>query len=356
VRGWSKRDPRFRVRAFETAAVVLVAILGALAPFPAETIERLYSTGLYLKIQNVLTTASNTIPIAWLDLAVACFLIASVEFVIWRVRIFGARRAFGRNLITVAGAAAWLYLLFLALWGLNYRRVPLEQKLDYDRSRLTHAAAVSFINRAVASLNDGYAAAHQAAASQEGLEASFADTQIALGAQRLAVPGVPKRSLVSYYFRRAAIDGMTDPYFLEIIVNPDVLPVERPFVVAHEWAHLAGYASEEEASFVAWLTCVRGDAASRYSGWLAAYQHAIAALPRNDRGDVNPLDEGPRQDLQAMAARYARSSPIVRRAARGIYDEYLRANRVSEGIASYDAVVRLMIGTRFDEPWKPRPR
>jgi hypothetical protein len=149
---------------------------------------------------------------------------------------------------------------------------------------------------------------------------------------------------------------MTNPYFLEIIINPDVLPVERPFVVAHEWGHLAGYANEEEASFVAWLTCIRGDAAAQYSGWLAAYQHAIAALPRAERGNTKPLDDGPRQDLQAIAARFDRSSPLVRRAARGVYDEYLRANRVAEGIASYDAVVRLMIGTRFDPHWKPRPR
>jgi hypothetical protein len=277
--------------------------------------------------------------------------------VISRVRSFGARRALGRNLITAAGAAAWLYLLFLALWGLNYRRVPLEQKLDYERSRLTRDATVAFINTAVAAINENYAAAHSAATPDpSALEASFADTQIALGALRLAVPGVPKRSLVTYYFRRAGIDGMTNPYFLEIIVNPEVLPFERPFVVVHEWAHLAGYANEEEANFVSWLTCVRGDAAARYSGWLAAYQHAMAALPQSDRDTVKPLDEGPRQDLQAMAARYARSSPIVRRAARGVYDEYLRANRVTEGIASYDAVVRLMIGTRFDEHWKPRPR
>ena len=54
---------------------------------------------------------------------------------------------------------------------------------------------------------------------------------------------------------------MTDPFFLEVIVNPDVLPIERPFVVAHEWAHLAGYADESEANFVAWLTCAHGDAA-----------------------------------------------------------------------------------------------
>jgi hypothetical protein len=352
----SFRDPRFRTRTIETGIVVAVAVLCAIVPFPSEVVERLYSTNLYLRIQNVLTTASNTIPIAWLDLAVACLVIAGVELVITRVRTFGPRHAAVRNLVTAAGAASWLYLLFLALWGLNYRRVPLERRLDYDRSRLTREAAVTFINTAVDAINGGYASAHDTPTSEDSLAESYADAQVALGAMRLAVPGIPKRSLVTHYFRRAAIDGMTNPYFLEIIINPDVLPIERPFVVAHEWAHLAGYASEEEASFVSWLTCIRGDAAARYSGWLAAYQHAIAALPRGERGSTKPLDQGPRQDLQAIAARFATSSPVVRRAARGIYDEYLRANRVSEGIASYDAVVRLMIGTRFDQHWKPRLR
>lgn len=303
-----------------------------------------------------MTTASNTIPIAWLDLAVACLLIAAIELVISRVRTLGPKRALTRNLLTAVGAAAWLYILFLALWGLNYRRVPLEQRLDYDQSRLTPEAAMSFVNSAVVAVNEGYATAHVQAAKPDALESAFADVQIALGATQLAVPGVPKRSLLTQYFRRAAIDGMTDPYLLEIIINPDVLEFERPFVVAHEWAHLAGYASEQEANFVSWLTCVPGDPSARYSGWLAAYQHAMLAIPRADRGSVNALDVGPRQDLQAIAARYARSSPVVRRAARSAYDEYLRANRIAEGIASYDAVVRLMIGTRFGDRWTPRPR
>ena len=38
----------------------------------------------------------------------------------------------------------------------------------------------------------------------------------------------------------------------------------------------------------------------------------------------------------------------MRVAARGAYDTYLRANRVDEGIASYNAVVRLMLGVAFD--------
>ena len=343
-------------RAIETAVIVVVAIICAVFPFPALTIERVYSTDWYLRIQSVMTTASNTIPIAWLDIAVACLLILAIEIVVSRTRVLGPKRAFKRNLLTAVGAAAWLYLLFLALWGLNYRRVPLEEKLDYDQSRLTRDAAIAFANGAVAQVNAGYAAGHATAVTKDALEASFADAQIALGAPRVAVPGVPKRSLLSYYFRRAAIDGMTDPYFLEILVNPDVLEFERPFVIAHEWAHLAGYANEAEANYLAWLTCVRGAAPQQYSGWLAAYQHALAAVPRADRSTIKPLDDGPRQDLQAMAARYARSTPLVRRTAQSVYDEYLKANRVEEGIASYDAVVRLMIGTRYNDRWTPRVR
>ena len=57
-----------------------------------------------------------------------------------------------------------------------------------------------------------------------------------------------------------------------------------------------------------------------------------------------------------MAERYSRSSPAVRQAARGVYDGYLRANRVPEGIGSYDAVLRLMLGTEFEPGWTPKPR
>ena len=44
----------------------------------------------------------------------------------------------------------------------------------------------------------------------------------------------------------------------------------------------------------------------------------------------------------------------MRVAARGAYDTYLRANRVDEGIASYNAVVRLMLGVTFDGDWNPQ--
>ena len=33
--------------------------------------------------------------------------------------------------------AAATYLVFLAVWGLNYRRMPLEEKLEFDEALIT---------------------------------------------------------------------------------------------------------------------------------------------------------------------------------------------------------------------------
>lgn len=344
-----------RRRAGSITLIVLAAVC-ALVPVPRTLVEAWYSRGVYPHVQRALTSVSNLISIALLDVGAAVLLVVVVAWFVSRVRRRGLRAALWNSVAGAATIAAALYLAFLLLWGLNYRRVPLEEQLDYDRARVNRESVLALANQAAAAINAGYHAAHATSENRTALEYAFADAQGKLGAQRFAVPGKPKRSVLTLYFRRAAIDGMTDPFFLEVIVNPDVLAFERPFVLAHEWGHLAGFANEAEANFVAWLTCMRGDALAQYSGWLAAYEHAMRALPRQDRSSVTALDPGPRDDQRAMAERYARSSPVVREAARGVYDEYLRANRVREGIGSYDAVVRLMVGTRFDAGWTPRMR
>ena len=331
-------------------ALIVVAVLAAIAPIPASTVERLYSGALYPKLQWTLTSVSNISSVAFLDVAVALLLL----WLTVRVARAGGRKAGAR----VAGlfllkAVAVIYLLFLVFWGMNYRRVPIEQKLDFDAARVTRARAFELAAEAVRRVNALYGAAHASTMSREGLRYASAAAQHSLGLREVAIAGVPKRSLLGYYFRYAAIDGMTNPIFLEVILNPDLLPVEQPEVLAHEWAHLAGFADESEANFLAWLTCLRGDALAQYSGWLAAYGRAASVLPPDMRKTLPALDAGPRQDLNAIAARYQRSSPVVRRAARDVYDSYLKANRIEEGIANYDAVLQLMLGTSLGSDWSP---
>jgi hypothetical protein len=148
---------------------------------------------------------------------------------------------------------------------------------------------------------------------------------------------------------------MVNPFGLEVLANPDLLPFERPFVAAHEWAHLAGFADEAEANFVGWLATVRADPGSQYSGWLYLYWQIAGELPAEERRLVaRELQSGPRADLAAIAARLQRGDlPLLRRATWMVYDSYLKANRVEEGVRSYGAVVNLILRARFEDGWRP---
>jgi hypothetical protein len=339
------------------AGVVLLAVAAAVVPLPRWAVERWYSRGLYPTVQYYVTSVTNQIPVALLDVAIGCL----VVFASWRLlrlrRARGGIRAIGTAAAGVLTFVATAYLAFLVLWGLNYRRVPLKDKLELDESRVTEETAIRFASDATHRINALYSTAHLESPPGPSLAEAFGRAQTGLGASATAVPGVPKASLLEAYFRWAAIDGMTNPFFLEIIVNPEVLPIEGPFVLAHEWAHLAGYADESEANLVAWLTCLRGDALAEYSGWMAMFGQVVSEMPPSSRRRISPaLAPGPREDFREIAARWARSRPVVRNFARETYDVFLRANRVEAGIASYDQVVRLILSTGPEHGWVPRVR
>lgn len=353
-----KPAPPFVVK----TGLVALAAVAAVAPTSPAWIESVYSRGVYLSLQRVITSASNLTRVAVLDVLLGFAIVAAAIWLVARIRRRGSS-GWGGTLVRIAGdtlvTAACVYLVFLAVWGLNYRRQSLRATLDFDETRVTRDALGALLNRAVDELNALHGPAHgrewpSLDAMPAALAPAFDEAQRRLGLPRTAMIGRPKSSLLSWYFQGAAIDGMTDPFALEVIVNPEVLPFERPAVLAHEWAHLAGFADESEASFVGWLACVQGGEQARYSAWLSLFLHLASDVPADEyRAAMEKLDRGARDDVRAIVARVRRSVPIVRTAARRVYDGYLKANRVESGVKSYDEVVALVAGTRFDAAGRP---
>jgi len=311
----------------------------------------------YGLFQPLVTSISSLLPVAWLDLLL---LGAFIWLVVRSRRVARAagpvrRQALVALAADVVTAIAALYIVFLAAWGLNYRRLPITATLDFDQARVTREAVERLAVRAVDELNRLHARAHADAFATATLAAvrvhlapAFTKAQRDLGATHIATPGQPKRSLLSLYFRWATVDGMINPYGLEVLVNPDLVPIERPFVVAHEWGHLAGWARESEASLVGWTTCMEGDETAQYSGWLSLFLHLRGDVSRDALTRIDArLADGPRADLAAIYKRLSTGQPAVQRASWGAYDQFLKANRVPEGVRSYDEVVTLIVGTKL---------
>ncbi len=335
-------------------ALVALAVVMAVAPLPRTLVEAVYSRGVYPIVRQVVTGLSGLTSLVLFDLMLVGGVVGLLVW--WTLRLVRAPRH--RRLRALASLAvqtvvfgAALYLIFLGMWGLNYRRESLGTQLGYTESRVTGPVLEELTRSAIADLNRLYVSTRGATwprLDELPVRAgpAFERVQRALGVSPVMPGLVPKRSLLTPYFRRAGIDGMVDPFTLQILVNENVLPFERPFVTAHEWAHVAGFAHEAEANFVAWLTCLEGDDAMQYSAWVFLVPRLLAALPDEAQPRLGAaIEPGPRADFAAVRARLSRAIPVVQRTARQINDRYLRANRVASGIASYGEVLQLAVGT-----------
>lgn len=341
----------------------MLAGAAAVARVDSAAVEERFSTAVYPVVQRLLTPVSNAVPFALFDLLTvggAALLVASLVRAVRRTRRERRWRPLRRVVARVATGIAVVYLLFLATWGLNYRRIPMAERLAMKDSLPDAAAVLSLGLTAAEQMNALHAEAHRTGWADDprddaSLRAAFEFVQRRLSDATPAVPGRLKPTLYGLYFRWTGVDGMINPLTLEVLANPDLLPYERAFIAAHEWAHLAGYAHEAEANFVGWLTCIRAGIPAQYSAWLYLYWQVNAEIAPGDRVTLrSALDPGPQRDVDAIVDRLRRGQlPRLRAASWRVYDQYLRANRVEEGVRSYGEVVTLLLRARFEDGWAP---
>jgi hypothetical protein len=252
-----------------------------------------------------------------------------------------------KRILRASGA---LVVVFFFVWGFHYRRIPLAASLGGAPvpSTAVLQTAIADANALAANLRPTLANQQEMTYEQvaEALREPMAAALQTIKRPALSVPGRPKYSLLlSKFFPWAGVNGMINPLALESIVDPGLLPVERPFVLAHEWAHLAGQADEAEASAVGWLACMKGGPALAYSASLYLIMEAVADLPAAARKlALSKLDEGVKKDLEMISRRIReQQKPRVQRAAFKVYDEYLRANQVEDGTSSYGRALSLIL-------------
>src|SRR5438093_7112611 len=262
--------------------------------FPSVFVERWYARCLFPLISRFAEVIADAVSFSWLDIVVP----AGIVSVAWLVR----RRRW-KLLLNLAAA---FYLVLFWSWALNYHREPLSAKLQIDPSSSEAVAIDAFAVRSAGELNRLYkekerlpyddAATREEAQSRVRRVISIIDGQDWDAAHRVKVSWV-----ASGWFHAAGIDGMFNPVGHEPVVSDTLLDVERPFVIAHELAHVRGYPDEGDAIVIAAsATLMSNHLAFRYSGWLSLWLY----LRSPDRDRV--LDSGPRDDLQRIFSRMRR--------------------------------------------------
>ncbi len=348
---------RYALVAVDAVAIVVAIDLRIFVP-SANWIERHYSNGYYPRIDEAIRAISQPLPFSLGDALLIVLLVTVLTWWLDTVRLAIRKRSMGRiglALLRIAGIGAAIFIWFMVAWAYNYDRVPVSAKIILHNERTTEDSVAAYADHVVDELNSNAQGAHD-----EGLLAvselsarltpTFEATIRRLGsATAYSAPPV-KPTVFQLVMQASGSDGFMDPWTHELNLDQTLSAYERPAIYAHEWGHLAGFADESEANFIAVLSCTNsGDPLLRYSGWLLTWFN----LPSNVHvtHGFSPMVAA---DVEAIRRRYQRQvNPTVEHAQRTAYNAYLHANHVKAGYASYEYFVRWLTGAEFDQNGLP---
>lgn len=266
---------------------------------------------------------------------------------------FARRVSFG----TVAFLSAF-YFWFTLGWGFNYHRRPVEELVHIESRAVSTPELIALCRRLIDLTNASRArlTAESAgplswprrpdqliAQAPQGF-AVAARRFPALAYTQLAVKQVYAPQVMSFF----GVSGIYFPFTGEANVNTHPPAFLLPATICHEMAHQIGFASEDQANYVAFLVCrLHPDPAFQYSGNYLALKYAMNRLhrlnPKVHRQLQRTYSAGLARDLAENRRYWERFQNPVARFSDWFYDLFLKANDQTEGIESYAKVVELIM-------------
>ncbi len=156
-----------------------------------------------------------------------------------------------------------------------------------------------------------------------------------------------KPSLFSGLMSYSGIMGYYNPFTTEAQYNAEMPQSSLPFTLAHEAAHQVGFAREQEANFIGYLTGMQSnDAALRYSTTYFTLKSLLRALPETEKqfvGEVlNQYSPAMKRDREAELRFAEKHRGPVELFFGFTNDLFLKSNR-QEGSITYSYFVELLL-------------
>lgn len=330
--------------------------LGAIAvmlhrSLSSSILEGWYGNGFFRAVRILLDYTFGLLPIPGtfvLFILLIIFLgreLYTGKFSEWRI---------GKFILQVGGTLGWIIFFFYTLWGFNYGRVSVSDRLSWDKEKLDKQTLVAMAESHLTDLN-GLRDTLQ-------VENYFGNTvrwqkNIRSGAYPLARElgyNVPGQHLRAREWKpiglllRLGTAGFYNPLTGECNIDGGLHDLQKPYVIAHEYFHGLGVTGEGDCNFLAYILCHNSsDPFIRYSGELGFWRYLRSALYKNSPEAfaeiVKKSHPGIKADLMAIDAQMDKFPDIAPRMRDKVYDTYLKSNKIEEGMASYGMVVGMVL-------------
>lgn len=331
-----------------------------------DIVENIYSKGIYPFISNI-GTFLGKISFSISEILLYVFLLSVLFFVGYIFSaIFKPRGEklynLAKRIIAFAITLASVYSLFIFNWGLNYARLPLSDIMNLNIRPYTTSELISVTSKLSEKTNllrekvtenkDGvYTLSGDKSEILTSVQDEFdryAPEYMNLGA-KARVKGVMTPNLLS----STQTMGIFSPFTFEAHINMQMTDVYFASTAAHEYAHLKGFAREDEANFISWYVCHNSkDIDFAYSSNLLALTHALNRLSKADKqaytSIVKKLHPGIIRDLRFDSSYWEEFETKFSEEAQATYNSYLKTNGAEDGSQSYGRMIDLIIAVTLD--------
>ena len=270
-------------------------------------IEKYYSSTINKFIVETLSKITSVVPFSFFEIIVYLVVISIFLFIIYFVYTIikypKKLKSFIKNsILNILSIISILYFLFIILWGLNYNRLTLEITI-IDNYNLKYNKSITKVEKNNEDLKNLYI--YLIEKSNETRKLVKTDKNImktnsdykgiikraSLGYENITYIfpnisenyGNAKYILSSNLMCYTGITGIYFPFTGEANINVGVPNLYIPSTTLHEMAHQRGYASEDEANFIAYLASINHPHIDfKYSGYILALNHTANALYKVD--------------------------------------------------------------------------
>ncbi|UJH67904.1 DUF3810 domain-containing protein [Allomuricauda sp. SCSIO 65647] len=319
-------------------------------------VEKYYSEGIYPLISRFLRMLFGWIPFSFGDLLYTALAIMAIRYLYlhWK-SILKKPLLFLRNVFTVFSI---VYFAFHLLWGLNYYRIPIEEKLGITTD-YTPAALEAISDKLVQRANSLHMQITKDSTQSVSVPYSTGEiyNKTYLGYQQIKKehPLLEyktrslKSSIYSIPLTYMGYGGYLNPFTNEAQVNAKVPLFRLPSISGHEVGHQIGYSAEDATNFIGFLVTSRNeDSYFQYASCTHALAYCLSELSVTDPETFDELygslNKGVRKNYQELVSFWQAYQNPFEPIFKSAFNAFLKVNNQEKGIESYNAVVGLLIG------------
>ena len=342
-----------------TAVVYGIYRLAFAFPWLTETI---YSRNIYPFLARFFSSLTCWFSFSLAEVLLYLFAVSVVFFVVYIICAFFRPKglklfSIAKRILSFLIMLCMLYNCFILFWGLNYARMPLADSMgletrSYSEEELAELCEI-LVERTNASREnvsttaDGvFTLSHSREYYQKKVSEIY--EAVAPDYMNIGVTSQVKGVMTKNLLSSTLTYGIFSPFTYEANINLQMPDLYFPAVALHEFAHLQGFAREDEANFIAWYLGYQSEEPEFiYSANVYALRYALNALsaasPQEYQRIYEKLDEGVKLDYQQNSQYWDQFETDFSEQSQEVYEKYLSYNGVEDGMQSYGRMLDLML-------------